>query len=67
MKESYDEGVKRREDFVNRRIRIGGEWRAAHPEGLSAANLEEFKAFMKRREAEEIKLDRAAQEGGEKK
>lgn len=53
MKEQ--ERYEQRQDFVARRIRISKEWHKLHPEGLTAKNLEEFKAFMKAEEKEKKK------------
>lgn len=39
-------------DFVLRRKAIMAEWNNIHPEGITAENLQEAKAFVKRRERE---------------
>lgn len=52
------ERYERRQDFVARRIAIGKEWHSLHPEGVTAANLADFKEFMKRREKEAVDDDK---------
>ena len=47
------ERYERRRKFVARRVAIGKEWHRLHPEGVTAVNLVEFKAFMKRKEKED--------------
>jgi len=37
---------------MTRRTAIAKEWHSLHPEGVTAMNLADFKAFMKRREKE---------------
>jgi len=44
-----------RRDLVARRKEIGEEWEKLHPEGVTAENLKEFKAYMKRTEKEILK------------
>lgn len=52
MTEDYGQRVERLKPFVDRRKQIMDEWKKDHPEGLTAANLSEAQAFMKKRERE---------------
>ena len=65
MNEGYWEGVYRRNIFVARRKKIMDEWIKIHPEGITANNLGELKAFMKRREREIKKGEEPTSAGGE--